>query len=181
MSSSIELTLGRDCLEETETEFGFRHTREKWFCKPQLLQIWFLRYIYPCELLTVRPQFRHRWFIWRVEVRRILRWFWLRKGRCGATAFTCNTVWLPEICKWFHCPSSILMSKRNGWAGAIVSLRSSFWISEPYLFAIRDLLLTYLLCSRVHSFLSIPFICQRKVVLILHLIVLWWRLCSCQN
>ena len=133
VSSSIEFTLGRADLEEAD--FGLRNTREKWFCRPQILPFAILLSFWFAD--QVGPQFRHSWFVCRLQAAKFCRWFRWRKGRCGVIEFTCNAGWLFEICNWFRCRSSILMAKQNACAGSTVSLSNSLRISGSCMLAMK--------------------------------------------
>ena len=121
-----------------DEDFGLRHIREKWFCKPQLLHVLpFAIYLSLWFADQVRPQFRHSWFVCRLGAEVYCRWFDWRKSRCGIIALTCDAGCVFEICNWFRCPSSIFMTKRRAWCGSRVSLSNSRWFSGSCKFAMK--------------------------------------------
>ena len=137
---STELTLDRMGL--FDDDFGFLHTREKWFCKPQLLQVlplaihltlWFAD--------QVKPQFLQSWFGGRVKLDVVGRWLGGREGRWEITALTCGAGCEFVICSWVLWPNSIYMAKRNAWAGSRVSRSNFLWISGSNIFAINKSLI----------------------------------------
>ena len=131
---STELTLDRMGL--FDDDFGFLNTREKWFCRPQLLQVLPLAIHLTLWLADqVKPQFLQSWFGGRVKLDVVGRWLGGRKDRWGITALTCGADCEFVICSWFLWPNSIFMAKRNAWAGSRVSRNNSRWISGSNIFA----------------------------------------------
>ena len=138
--SSTELTLDR--MRLSDDDFGFLHTREKWFCKPQLLQVWPLAIHLTLWFAgQVKPQFLQSWFAGRVKLDVVGRWLGGREGRWEITALTRGAGCEFVICSWFLWPNSIFMAKRNAWAGSRVSRSNSLWISGSNIFAINKSLI----------------------------------------
>ena len=138
--SSTELTLDRIGL--FDDDFGFLHTREKWFCRPQLLQVLPLAIHLTLWLADqVKPQFLQSWFGGRLKLDVVGRWLGVQKDRWWITALSCGAYCEFVICSWFLWPNSIFMAKRNAWADSRVSRNNSRWISGSNIFAINKSLI----------------------------------------